>query len=66
MSLIGRNASVTGIFVGSRADFEAMLQFMTQHAIRPVIDRRFAFDDAAAAYDYMDTGNHFGKLVIDV
>jgi NADPH:quinone reductase-like Zn-dependent oxidoreductase len=66
VSLIGRNASVTGIFVGSRADFEAMLQFMTQHAIRPVIDRRFAFDDAAAAYDYMDTGNHFGKLVIDV
>lgn len=65
-SLIGRNASVTGIFVGSRADFESMLQFMSQHAIRPVVDRRFAFEDAAAAFDYMDTGNHFGKLVISV
>jgi NADPH:quinone reductase-like Zn-dependent oxidoreductase len=41
LSLIGRSASVTGIFVGSRADFETMLQFMTRHAIRPVIDRRF-------------------------
>lgn len=66
LSLIGRSASVTGIFVGSRADFESMLQFMTRHAIRPVIDRRFAFEDAAAAFDYMDTGNHFGKLVISV
>lgn len=66
LSLVGRNASVTGIFVGSRSDFETMLQFMGQHAIRPVIDRRFAFEDAAAAFDYMDTGNHFGKLVINV
>ncbi len=63
-SLVGRNASVTGITVGSRADFEALNAFLAKHAIRPVIDRAFAFADAAAAYAYMDTGNHFGKIVI--
>ena len=63
-ALVGRSASVTGIFVGARSDFDAMNAFMTKHAIKPVIDRTFAFAEAAAAYAYMDTGNHFGKIVI--
>ena len=63
-SLIARNAGITGIFVGSRADFEALNAFMTKHAIKPVIDRVFDFGDAEAAYAWMDTGNHFGKVVI--
>jgi NADPH:quinone reductase-like Zn-dependent oxidoreductase len=63
-ALVGRNAGVTGIFVGSRADFERMNAFMTTHAIRPVIDRGFAFEDAQAAYEYMDSGRHFGKIVV--
>jgi NADPH:quinone reductase-like Zn-dependent oxidoreductase len=57
-------SSVTAIFVGSRDDFEAMNAFMTEHEIHPVIDRVFAFEDAAAAYDYMDSGAHMGKIVI--
>jgi NADPH:quinone reductase-like Zn-dependent oxidoreductase len=63
-ALVGRNAGVTGIFVGSRADFEAMNAFMTQHGIRPVIDRVFPFAEADAAYTHMDAGSHFGKVVI--
>ena len=63
-SLVGRNASVTGITVGSRADFEALNAFLARHAIRPVIDRTFAFADADDAYAHMDTGSHFGKIVI--
>jgi NADPH:quinone reductase-like Zn-dependent oxidoreductase len=66
VALIGRNASVTGITVGSRADFEAMNAFITQHHIEPVIDRVFGFAEAAAAYEYMDSGSHFGKIVIRV
>jgi NADPH:quinone reductase-like Zn-dependent oxidoreductase len=63
-ALVGRNASVTGITVGSRADFEALNTFLAKHAIRPVIDRVFAFAAADDAYAYMDTGSHFGKIVI--
>lgn len=63
-SLIGRNASVTGVFVGSRADFEEMNAFVSRHRIRPVIDRVFPFARAADAYAYMDSGSHFGKVVI--
>ncbi len=62
--LMGSNATASGIYVGSRADFEALLGFLEKHPVRPVIDRVFAFDDAAAAYDYLDSGNLFGKVVI--
>jgi NADPH:quinone reductase-like Zn-dependent oxidoreductase len=59
-----RGARATGIYVGSRADFEAMNAFIELHRIKPVIDRVFDFKDAQAAFDYMDSGSHFGKVVI--
>jgi NADPH:quinone reductase-like Zn-dependent oxidoreductase len=62
--LMNMGASATGIYVGSRADFEAMNRFIAQHRIRPVVDRVFSFEEAAAAYDFMDNGSYFGKIVI--
>lgn len=63
-SFIGRSVQVTGIYVGSRADFEAMNAFITQHQLRPLVDKVFTFDNAPAAYDHMASGNHMGKIVI--
>lgn len=59
-----RGAVVTNVFVGSREDFEAMNAFLVEHELHPVIDRVFAFEEAAAAYAYMDSGAHLGKIVI--
>jgi NADPH:quinone reductase-like Zn-dependent oxidoreductase len=59
-----RNVQVSGIYVGSRADFEAMNAFLAIHHLKPVIDKVFTFAEAAAAYDYMESGSHFGKIVI--
>lgn len=63
-ALMGNNATASGIYVGSRADFEALLAFLVAHPIRPAIDKVFPFDDAPAAYDYLDSRNLFGKVVI--
>jgi NADPH:quinone reductase-like Zn-dependent oxidoreductase len=63
-ALIGRNATASGLYVGSRADFEALNEFLDKHRLKPVIDKVFAFEDAAAAYEYMDSGALFGKVVI--
>ena len=57
---------VRGIYVGSRAMFEAMNRAITLHQTRPVIDRVFEFADAAAAWRYQQSGKHFGKVVIAV
>jgi NADPH:quinone reductase-like Zn-dependent oxidoreductase len=54
----------SGIYVGSRADFEAMNAFIEQHQIVPVVDRVFTFEDAPAAFDFMENGSYFGKIVI--
>lgn len=64
MALMGMNASVSGIYVGSRENFEAMNAFIEQHRLKPVVDRVFDFKDAQAAYDLMESGNFFGKIVI--
>ena len=64
LALISTNITVSGIYVGSRANFEAMNAFIAKHPIKPVIDKTFAFKDAPAAYDLMENGSFFGKIVI--
>ena len=59
-------SSVTNIFVGSKEDFAAMNAFLAEHQLRPVIDRVFPFEEAAAAFAYMDSGAHMGKIVISL
>jgi NADPH:quinone reductase-like Zn-dependent oxidoreductase len=66
LALMGRNATVSGIYVGSRADFEAMNAFIEKHELKPVVDRVFDFKDAQAAYDSMKKGDFFGKIVIRI
>jgi NADPH:quinone reductase-like Zn-dependent oxidoreductase len=63
---VAKNARIDGIYVGSREDFEVMNDLFTQHQIRPVIDRTFTFEEAEAAFRYMESGAHFGKVVIQV
>lgn len=53
-----------GIFVGSRAMFEEMNGFFSENQIRPVIDRTFKFSELRYALRYMESGSHFGKIVI--
>jgi NADPH:quinone reductase-like Zn-dependent oxidoreductase len=64
--LVARNARLDGIYVGSRADFEALNAFLTAHRIKPVIDRVFSFAEAPAAFEHLRSGAHFGKVVIRV
>jgi len=63
-SFVGLGTRVTGIYVGSRADFEAMNAFLAEHRIRPVVDAVFPFEEAASAYELMDREEHLGKIVI--
>lgn len=64
LALLGTNSTASGIYVGSRADFEALNAFLEKHEIKPAIDKVFAFEEAPAAFEYMDSGNLFGKVVI--
>jgi NADPH:quinone reductase-like Zn-dependent oxidoreductase len=64
--VMGANAKVKGITVGSREQFEAMCRAMTLHKIKPVIDKTFPFAAAKEAFTTMMGQGHFGKIAIDL
>ena len=64
--LMGKSATLQGIYVGSREMFEAMNRAIALHKMRPVIDRVFEFAQAQEAYRHLASASHFGKVVIRV
>ncbi len=58
--------TIHGIYVGSRAMFEAMNTAISQHRLEPVIDRIFSFDETPDAFRHLEAAGHFGKVVIRV
>jgi NADPH:quinone reductase-like Zn-dependent oxidoreductase len=62
--LLGKQASLHGVYVGCRQHFERMNTAISAHRLEPIIDREFGFDDAPAAYRHLESGSHFGKVVI--
>jgi NADPH:quinone reductase-like Zn-dependent oxidoreductase len=62
--ILGKSIILQGIYVGSREMFEAMNRAIAQAQLKPAIDRAFPFTEARAAYDYLQSGSHFGKVVI--
>lgn len=65
-SLLATAKRMVGIYVGSRTMLEDVMRFVEVSGIQPVIDRVFPFGQAQEAYRYMESGSHFGKVVIDV
>jgi NADPH:quinone reductase-like Zn-dependent oxidoreductase len=55
-----------GIYVGSREMFVQMNQGIERGLLHPVIDRVFSFADACNALKHMESGRHFGKIVIRI
>lgn len=59
-----KNLTLRAIVAGSREQFEAMNAAIKTSQLRPVIDRVFAFNAAAAAYNYYQREQPLGKVVI--
>ncbi len=50
----------------SRRFADEVLPLFTTGALRPVIDRRFALDDIAAAHGHMEADANVGKILLEV
>lgn len=66
LPILMQNIRLQGVIVGSRTEFEAMNRAIEQHAIKPVVDRVFPFDDAPRALRYVAESKHFGKVCISM
>ncbi len=62
--ILMKNVTVQGIYVGSRAMFEAMNSAIALSGMKPVIDRVFPFSQLPEALRHMESGAHFGKIVL--
>jgi len=62
--IITRQVRLQGITVGHRDGLEAMLRAMSQHQIHPVIDKVFDFEALKESFDYIKSGQQFGKICI--
>jgi NADPH:quinone reductase-like Zn-dependent oxidoreductase len=64
--ILYRNIRVHGVYVGSVRMFEDFLRAIETNAIEPLIDKVFSFAEAKAAYHYLASPKHFGKVVVRV
>ncbi len=64
LPMIRKMLRIQGLSVGHRDSFIEMNRAIALHKVRPVIDKVFPFAEAPAAFRYMETANHFGKIVI--
>ena len=64
--ILHKGLTVRGIYVGSREMFEAMNAAIAKHKLVPIVDRVFSFDDSITAFQHLESGQHFGKVVIQI
>ncbi len=64
--IFAKAVRIHGIYVGSREMFEDMNRAIGSNRVHPVIDHVFTFDQARAAMRHLESGAHFGKVLIRV
>lgn len=57
--------NMKGIAVGSRMMQEAMVDAIEASNIKPNVDKSFAFDQLGDAFRYQESGQQFGKIVVE-
>jgi NADPH:quinone reductase-like Zn-dependent oxidoreductase len=62
--LFQKNAVISGITVGSRANQEDMVKAINTIGIEPVIDRSFALEELAEAFRLQESQQHLGKICL--
>jgi NADPH:quinone reductase-like Zn-dependent oxidoreductase len=64
--ILAKSIQVHGIYVGSRGMFNRMLAAIEINRLQPVIDRVFPLEDFRAAFQHLQAGAHFGKVVLSL
>jgi NADPH:quinone reductase-like Zn-dependent oxidoreductase len=65
-TLFSNQIRTSGISVGNRADQEDMIRAIAVNRLQPVIDRSFPLHEIAAAFEYYESRQHFGKVCLEL
>lgn len=61
-----KQLNVLGSTMGNPDDFEAMVRFVGQQRLHPIVDRVFALEEGEAAFRWMEGEKQFGKIVVKI
>jgi NADPH:quinone reductase-like Zn-dependent oxidoreductase len=64
--IYNKQLQITGTVMGTPREFTAMLEFYGRHRLHPVIDSEFSLASVQDAISRMESGTHFGKIVIAI
>jgi zinc-binding alcohol dehydrogenase/oxidoreductase len=59
-----KQLTILGSTMGNDSDWHAMISFVASHGLKPVVSDVFAFERGAEAFDLMEKGGQFGKIVV--
>lgn len=70
MQAVLKNIELKGSTMGSRKEFQEMIEFVRQKEIKPVISRTVqgldSIEGIGGLFEDMKKGTQFGKLVIEI
>jgi zinc-binding alcohol dehydrogenase/oxidoreductase len=61
-----KQLTVLGSTMGTREEFETVMEMYRTGGLRPIIDSVFALADASEAHRHMDEAKQFGKIVLRI
>jgi NADPH:quinone reductase-like Zn-dependent oxidoreductase len=64
--ILAKAIHLEGIYVGSRAMYARLNAAIDVNHLRPVIDSTFPLSQARQALEHMQSGSHYGKIVLDL
>ncbi len=64
--IVVKNLQLMGVTSGSRAMLAELVRAAAAAGLKSVIHRSFGFEEAPAAYAYLKSGEHIGKIMIRV
>jgi NADPH:quinone reductase-like Zn-dependent oxidoreductase len=64
--ILAKAIHLEGVYVGSRAMFTRMDAAIDTNHLRPIIDSTFPLTQSREALAHMQSGNHYGKIVLNL
>jgi NADPH:quinone reductase-like Zn-dependent oxidoreductase len=64
--LYQRHGRIVGAPIGGRPDFDDVMELVFSRTITPIVDTIYAFEAIEEAFARLESGDQFGKVVVDV
>lgn len=64
--LYWKQLSIFGSTMGTRDEFLSMIDFVESRKLKPVIDKVFPLEAINDAFQHMEQGNQFGKIILKI